>query len=455
VTASITSVTTPTGTTPVPFGVNYTVTTANTGGISSTNTVVQVAISWYNGTAWVPVASGSVASEVAAAPDGTSTQSFVVDYPLLTEANFNNSNLPNGRYFINVSFSATNNIAPSAGALGAGLSSATTNASNYVTLSSFSVSVVASSTMATFQALPYNLFWNVTAPGGSTVTQTVTILDQTPTAPLPAPQLVNMFSPTFVVGGPQHLSLSGALICSMNYSGCNESLYNLPVTHHYTITVSATVLSGGGNRTAFTTQGGFFVAVGLNGSAKAAQQSYGGVSGGIGNVTIWAFYNGTSITAANLIVKTPTGAIALTASVLTSASGPKTGKATWVPTAAGNYTVELVLNNSAGQSYTSAVVTVPVIATGGAVVTKNYWNNATLIPGLSTAASAALLLVVGLVVGLIVALLLARMMWARPKTEPAQPWQAQAATHECSVCHQTFASDEELKEHAKTAHGIQ
>ncbi|HXQ94334.1 MAG TPA: hypothetical protein VN864_04100, partial [Thermoplasmata archaeon] len=66
---------------------------------------------------------------------------------------------------------------------------------------------------------------------------------------------------------------------------------------------------------------------------------------------------------------------------------------------------------------------------------------------------AALLLVVGLIIGMIVALALGRAMWGTPKTTPAQAWQSKP-TNECSVCHQTFATDAELKEHQKSAHGM-
>jgi hypothetical protein len=100
-----------------------------------------------------------------------------------------------------------------------------------------------------------------------------------------------------------------------------------------------------------------------------------------------------------------------------------------------------------------------VASTGGVVyVNSSSYQNATIIPGLSGGASAALLLVIGLIIGMIVAWLLARAVYRTPKVEPAQAWEGKPSatpSTECSICHQTFATEAEMKEHAKTAHGVQ
>jgi len=87
-------------------------------------------------------------------------------------------------------------------------------------------------------------------------------------------------------------------------------------------------------------------------------------------------------------------------------------------------------------------------STGGGGTTQ-------LIGGVSPGATAAILMVVGLIIGMIVALILGRMMFSGSSSSaPAQPWSGTKAGNECSVCHQSFASEAELKDHQKTAHGM-
>ena len=133
----------------------------------------------------------------------------------------------------------------------------------------------------------------------------------------------------------------------------------------------------------------------------------------------------------------------------------------------GTYTV--TLTETASYSTTSATTwtwTQTFTVSAPATVEEPVWENTTtynnhtggsggytLIGGVGPAATAALLMVVGLIVGMIVAFVIGRMMTS-PSASPAQPWSGTKGSNECSVCHQTFASEQELKDHAKSAHGM-
>lgn len=177
-----------------------------------------------------------------------------------------------------------------------------------------------------------------------------------------------------------------------------------------------------------------------------------------GNVTIGINYTGSYISGATVSVyqgTSTTGSLVFSGGVFAPGSGEHVviAASVWYVSAAGSYLGVLTLNSPYGaySFYTNWTV-VPA----GVTVYQNSssYQNQTLIPGLSPAAGGTLLLVVGLIVGIVVAMALGRMVWGGAKAAPAQPWQAKPATNECSVCHQTFATEAELKEHAKTAHGM-
>lgn len=187
-----------------------------------------------------------------------------------------------------------------------------------------------------------------------------------------------------------------------------------------------------------------------------------------GNVTIAVKYTADYLSAANISVYAGTatsGTVLFSQGVFDAGLAVHAASATWVGATKGEYTVVLTITTAsgaaAGTSQFSQLFNVSASPGGGTVYyNQTFWKNTStpvgqLIGGLSPGVSAALLLVVGLVVGMVVAMLLARMMMAGGKAAPAQPWQAKSAANECSVCHQTFPSEAELKEHAKQAHGIQ
>jgi hypothetical protein len=179
----------------------------------------------------------------------------------------------------------------------------------------------------------------------------------------------------------------------------------------------------------------------------------------IGNQTVVATYGGSYLGGANVQISPANNKSTLVYSsgVFTLATGNRTGWSTtpWTVGNPGAYLVNITLSTPYGSFTFWSNVTV---GTSGGTVYQNTttWHNATgsLFSGLSGGASASILLVVGLIIGMIVALALGRAMWGSPKAAPAQPWTAKS-TNECSICHQTFGSETEMKEHAKAAHGVQ
>lgn len=177
-----------------------------------------------------------------------------------------------------------------------------------------------------------------------------------------------------------------------------------------------------------------------------------------GNVTVGITYAGSYVSGASVAIYQGTSAAGTevySQSVFAPGLGAETvlSPTAWYASTAGQYFVVMTLSAPYGNANFTQALT--VIQTGGTVYhNQSSWNNASLIPGLSTSVGGTLLLVVGLLIGMIVALVLGRMMWGGSSAAaPAQPWQAKNA-NECSVCHQSFATDAELKEHAKTAHGM-
>jgi hypothetical protein len=179
-------------------------------------------------------------------------------------------------------------------------------------------------------------------------------------------------------------------------------------------------------------------------------------------VYITTFYSGDYVSSAQLFVLNASGSSVFSAGVFSPGNGGHAGAATWVPGAPGAYTLELVIGSQYQAPVYANETGVKVIAGASSSGSTSYvnttnWHNASVIPGLSPAAGATILLVIGLIIGLIVALALARAMWGPSSMAPAQPWAQKgtaAAANECSVCHQTFPTKEALDEHAKSAHGI-
>lgn len=191
-----------------------------------------------------------------------------------------------------------------------------------------------------------------------------------------------------------------------------------------------------------------------------------------GNYTVVASYGGDWITSATVNITGPTGIPVfdvgiwqpgVVGDVTTVVPG------NWLIVTPGVYHVVI----SSTTSYTSAgnptgtyswgfnlTVTNGVTAYKPVYVNQTTYTNTTgastqLFGGWSPQQASATLMVIGVIIGLIVALVLGRMMWGTtPTAAPAQPWSGSKSGTECSVCHQTFASEAEMKEHTKTAHGM-
>ncbi len=183
-----------------------------------------------------------------------------------------------------------------------------------------------------------------------------------------------------------------------------------------------------------------------------------GASLSTGNVTIGINYTGAYVSGAQVTVYQGTsasGSLVYSGGVFAPGSGEHVviAASPWYVSVAGSYFAVLTLTSPYGTySFTTSWT---VVAAGQTIYqNSSSYQNQTLIPGLSPAVGGTVLLVVGLIVGIVVAMALGRMVWGGAKATPAQPWQAKPTTNECSVCHQSFATEAELKEHAKTAHGM-
>jgi hypothetical protein len=176
-----------------------------------------------------------------------------------------------------------------------------------------------------------------------------------------------------------------------------------------------------------------------------------------GNVTLAVNYTGSYIRGAQLTVyqgTTSAGKVVFSQGVFVPGSGLRVAIANvvWFAAVAGSYYEVLNITAPFGSFLFSQILTV---IPAGTTVYQNTssWSNESIWGGVAPGSVAAGLLVAGLIIGMIVALALGRAMWGGPKTSPAQAWQSKP-TNECSVCHQTFATEAELKEHQKTAHGM-
>jgi hypothetical protein len=174
-----------------------------------------------------------------------------------------------------------------------------------------------------------------------------------------------------------------------------------------------------------------------------------------GNVTVAAMYSGDWVTGANVSIYSGT-TLVFSTGIFSPGPGAHAAAFSWAAASAGSYKLVATVSTPAGTNSTTE--TVSVTTTNNVVyLNKTYYQNATVIPGVGPGATAAILLVIGLIIGMLVALALARALWGGTPVAvaPAQPWAGtKPAGYECSVCHQTFATQAELDEHAKTAHGI-
>jgi len=178
---------------------------------------------------------------------------------------------------------------------------------------------------------------------------------------------------------------------------------------------------------------------------------------GAGNVSLMAIYAAQYLTSVRILVYSAPGSstVVFNASLQwVNSITPTVG--TWYAGTAGTYPYTLTVVTSYQTLSHSGNIT--VLSAGGGTVYSNSstWKNSSIFPGVSGAVSGTILLVVGLILGMIVALAVGRSLMRPAAAAPAQAWQGTpaAGANTCSVCGKSFATPEELKDHAKSEHGM-
>jgi hypothetical protein len=465
VTAAVTITAQPPASSNVPESFNFSV--AVTGAnLTAKNLTLSVA-------AWEVSPLTLVANFSVAVVDGQANYTATVDYGALTSSLFNGGNLPGGNYQYNVWATMTNSsnttVAPAIG-------NATTSLSYLYVLN---VRVDLANTLTLYETVPFNITFNITVSGNGAVPihyDASSAAATTTTLSVEARYIVSGCGSQFGLGGPcpsvTNVSVtpvngttSYTFTCDDNFLlaggyGGASSADGLPAIDPYQViawaTIQNTTTPSAEPRTGASAHNQYLILHPLTGSvlSPAANSTI-----STGNVTISVGYGGDYITGANVTVTSSTGTVVFSNSVAAGGIGFRAaGTAVpWVVTAPGTYTIILIVTTIPGGASGTLTVkeTVTVVAAGQTVYqNSSSYHNQSAIPGLSGAAGGALLIVVGLIIGMIVALALGRMMWGGAKPAPAQPWTGTANPNECSVCHQTFPTEEAMKEHAKTAHGM-
>jgi C2H2-type zinc finger len=179
-----------------------------------------------------------------------------------------------------------------------------------------------------------------------------------------------------------------------------------------------------------------------------------------GTLTIAGNFSGYYLTSATVTVTNSTNGEVFSSGVLSSAPNREYAFAVdWTVTTAGAYhlTLELTEQWGATSNFTSEINVTAAVAN-----THTYSNSTWGIPGFGPGGTAAVLVTLGVIIGIIVMALVGRSLWGGTKPAAAQPWSGEkpamtpgpGGTFECSVCHQTFPTEDALKEHAKSQHGI-
>ena len=318
--------------------------------------------------------------------------------------------------------------------------------------------VAITNTVQPYEVLPWALTWTVTVVNGTISTSntwmSVSVNDitgsghcvQNHNCPLVANLSANG---TWGSGTPYTTTITTALLTAGGYNG------GVLPSDQFLVNVWVTINNGVNNATFGGTREAFLVSVLPQGSFVAP------LSGGAlstGNITIGVNYSGSYINGASVTIyqgTDTTGKIVYSQGVFVPGTGLHVviANTIWYVPVAGSYYA--VLNLSAPYGVTLFHTTLTVVPAGSTIY-QNYssWHNSSLPYGLSGQVYGSALLVIGLLVGAVLALALGRAVWGGTKPAPAQAWQAKPATNECSVCHQTFATDAELKEHTKSAHGM-
>ena len=457
--ASATITSTYSGAQDVPVAVAWTISVTNTT-LDAGNVSMSLLIT--NG-------ANTIANLSQAVGTGVTSYSAMVDYSALTNLNFNGGVLPTTPYSFTVwvtAWNATNGTVPWVNASSNSVSA---------TLKIANVGALISNSVNLYSAFPFWLNWTTSYAGntgtvvnGLNATLSVEIRQIVPGCNsvfgfgAPCPSIANN-TITFNASNAYSFAVDSSWFLSGTYA--NGAL---PLGQYQVVVWSSLANVTNPAQEARSIAAATYVYVVLDSNSVSWLSPSPVQPSGLGNITFALQYVTDYLSAANLNVyagATPTGTVVFTAGVFQAAESVHFSNAVWTATQAGEYTALVTIGSAAGAAAGATNFTltfnVSAGAAGGGTVYQNttVWKNTTtpvgqLIGGLSTGVSAAILLVVGLIVGMVVAMLLGRMMWGGQKPSPAQPWQAKPGANECSVCHQTFASEAELKDHQKQAHGM-
>lgn len=406
---------------------------------------------------------------------GQSLYTMSVDYAALTSTNYNGGTLPTTPYTFTVWLTAMNSTNASVAPV--------TVASNSVsaTLQVANVGVLLTNSVPLYSGFPFWVNFTTTYAGN---TGTV-VNDLNATISLEVRQITSGCNSVYGIGGPAgqcptiannsvtfntthayHLSVDSSMFLSGTYANGV-----LPLGEYQVVAWNSLSNVSNPAQEARTVAAAAYVYVVNDPNAVTWLSPSTLNPATAGNVTIAIQYTADYLSDAGLTIyqgTTGTGTVVFSAGMFQAAESFHVSSAVWDATVPGTYTAVLSIQTSAGaaagqQNFSLTFNVSSASVAGGQTpvwINQTIWQNTTtpigqnLIGGLANGVAAAILLIVGLVVGMVVAMLLGRMMWSGQKAAPAQPWQPKTAANECSVCHQSFPGETELKEHQKQAHGM-
>jgi hypothetical protein len=461
VNASATITSSYTGSQDVPVEVDWTITVTNTT-LDAAN--VSMSLLVMNG-------ANEIANMSEAVMDGVGTYTAMVDYAALTSENYNGGVLPTTPYTFTVWVTAMNATNDSVAPVTVGSNSVS------ATLKIANVGVLLTNNVPLYSGFPFWVNFTTTYAGNTGtvingLNATISVEVRQVTAGCnsvfgygsPCPSIANN-SVDFNSSHAYHLSVDSSWFLSGTYANGALPLGEYQVIAWNTL---SNVTNGAQEARSVAAAAYVYIVVDPNAVTWLSPSPIDPAT--VGNVTIALQYTADYLSDAELTVYaggSGSGTVVFSSGVFQAAEAFHVSSAVWQATEGGEYTAVVSIATAAGAaagqqnfSMTFNVSATPSVTGGGTVFDNTTtWVNTTtpvgqLIGGLSTGVAAAILLVVGLVVGMVVAMLLGRMMWAGQKPAPAQPWQAKPGTNECSVCHQTFPTEQELKDHQKQAHGM-
>jgi hypothetical protein len=342
------------------------------------------------------------------------------------------------------------------------------------------VSVVVTSVLHLYMATPLMLNWTITssAPVNTGTTNMWLLVQDLGSTACPfigGGNVVQNPPCTVVDLSLNHLLVNGTSSYTFTVTDANLTIQNynggiLPFSTEYAVAIFVNMSTSpyvNGTTSGSVGQGGatqdVYLQTYLPSGTLVSPNPNAGVS--TGNVSIVVSYAGDFVSGAELSISSATGQLVYSAGVAVAGLGPHVGTAaaTWRPTDPGKYTATLNLSGPFGFTLTTySLVVVPAGTT--VYVNTTTYHNQSLLKGLSEGTTATLLLLIGLIIGMVVALLLGRMVWGGESAaaKPPAPWSSKPADkdgktdlkpNECPICHQQFASAEELAEHQTKAHG--